>query len=134
MEKFILSDKNFKKSRLPSLYSDFSHLQQTNIEGYTANLTSWKFLLLNIINNHNELLCQDDVISFDSSTLVDQLTVRDATLTYKPKGLPEVLNSMINEDDRLYNNEKKRKKSKKTEVREVYNLCKISMALSYIIM
>ncbi len=101
MEKFILFDKNFKKSRLPSLYSDFSHLQQTNIEGYTANLTSWKFLLLNIINNHNELLCQDDVISFDSSTLVDQLTVRDATLTYKPKGLPEVLNSMINEDHTL---------------------------------
>lgn len=101
MEDFILSDKNFKRSRLHSLYSDFSHLKQTNVEGYAANLTSWKFLLLDIISKHVELLCQDDAISFDSNTLVSILTVRDTSLTYIPKGLSEVLNSMINEDHTL---------------------------------
>ncbi|TGZ83342.1 hypothetical protein EX30DRAFT_394562 [Ascodesmis nigricans] len=38
---FILSLPDFRKPRLPSLYSDFRHLQTTNPNGYHANLTAW---------------------------------------------------------------------------------------------
>ncbi|KAK6363523.1 hypothetical protein TWF730_000955 [Orbilia blumenaviensis] len=42
---FILQQEDFRKARLPSLYSDFSPLQTTNPDGYTANITAWKSAL-----------------------------------------------------------------------------------------
>lgn len=36
---------NFVRARLPSLYSDFTSLQTSNPEGYTANATAWKTAL-----------------------------------------------------------------------------------------
>ncbi|EPS36084.1 hypothetical protein H072_10456 [Dactylellina haptotyla CBS 200.50] len=42
---FILDQEDFRKARLPSLYSDFAPLQTVNPDGYTANITAWKSVL-----------------------------------------------------------------------------------------
>ncbi|KAK6515350.1 hypothetical protein TWF506_007692 [Arthrobotrys conoides] len=42
---FILAQEDFRKARLPSLYSDFTPLQTVNPDGYTANITAWKTAL-----------------------------------------------------------------------------------------
>ncbi|KAK6499745.1 hypothetical protein TWF481_010101 [Arthrobotrys musiformis] len=42
---FILAQEDFRKARLPSLYSDFAPLQTVNPDGYTANITAWKSAL-----------------------------------------------------------------------------------------
>ncbi|CZR63293.1 related to protein SNF7 [Phialocephala subalpina] len=36
------NEPQFRKARLAALYSDFRHLQTTNPDGYTANLTAWR--------------------------------------------------------------------------------------------
>ncbi|ODQ79276.1 hypothetical protein BABINDRAFT_162309 [Babjeviella inositovora NRRL Y-12698] len=50
----------FTPTRIPSLYSDFTHLKETNPEGYAANLRAWKSLLLGypkfVFTGGNELL------------------------------------------------------------------------------
>ncbi|EWC45341.1 hypothetical protein DRE_00740 [Drechslerella stenobrocha 248] len=42
---FILAQEDFRKARLPSLYSNFVTLQTVNPGGYTANTTAWKSVL-----------------------------------------------------------------------------------------
>ncbi|KAF3204123.1 hypothetical protein TWF106_001638 [Orbilia oligospora] len=42
---FILTQEDFRKARLPSLYSDFAPLQTVNPDGYIANITAWKTAL-----------------------------------------------------------------------------------------
>ncbi|KTW27315.1 hypothetical protein T552_02299 [Pneumocystis carinii B80] len=42
---FILNHTEFTSSRLPSLYSDFFPLKNTNFEGYQANINAWKAVL-----------------------------------------------------------------------------------------
>ncbi|VEU21980.1 DEKNAAC102995 [Brettanomyces naardenensis] len=96
LQEYILA--RFKHSRLQSLYSDFSHLRESNIEGYRANIAAWKTLFLDLILNHDELLDQADKISICSNTLVRQLTINDGILTYKSKGIDKVIDSMVNED------------------------------------
>ncbi|QPG73255.1 hypothetical protein FOA43_000563 [Brettanomyces nanus] len=101
LQQFILSNRNFKNSRLESLYSDFCHLHESNIEGYRANIAAWKTLLLDLIENHNDLLDQDDRVCLCGKILIQQLTVNDGTLTYKPRGLDKVIDSMVNDDHTL---------------------------------
>ncbi|KAF8849139.1 hypothetical protein BDZ45DRAFT_753099 [Acephala macrosclerotiorum] len=36
------NEPQFRRARLAALYSDFRHLQSTNPDGYTANLTAWR--------------------------------------------------------------------------------------------
>lgn len=52
MEKLFLDIPQFKESRLPSLYSDFSHLKEINPEGFAANQDAWKALLLAALKKH----------------------------------------------------------------------------------
>lgn len=52
MEKLYLEVPQFKESRLPSLYSDFSHLKDINPEGYQANHDSWVALLYASLRLH----------------------------------------------------------------------------------
>ncbi|KAL4807573.1 Snf7-domain-containing protein [Aspergillus unguis] len=39
---YILSQDSFRKSRLPSLYSDFSIQKKTNPDGYQVNVSAWE--------------------------------------------------------------------------------------------
>lgn len=52
MEKLFLEVPQFKESRLPSLYSDFSRLKDINPEGYQANHDAWVALLYASLRLH----------------------------------------------------------------------------------
>ncbi|KAI9827266.1 MAG: hypothetical protein M1832_005404 [Thelocarpon impressellum] len=63
---FILGHEGpFRKARLPSLYSDFRHLQTTNPDGYAANVSAWRTALAHAAREgrvpgpggSNDLLC-----------------------------------------------------------------------------
>lgn len=41
----LLEQREFSKSRLPSLYSDFARLKTTNRDGYDANCQAWAVAL-----------------------------------------------------------------------------------------
>ncbi|KAI9037846.1 putative vacuolar sorting protein SNF7 family protein [Aspergillus affinis] len=43
---FILSQDEFRKNRLPSLYSDFAIHRKTNPDGYAVNVAAWELVLL----------------------------------------------------------------------------------------
>lgn len=45
VKKFILEREEFRKSRIPSLYSEFSTLRELNPEGFDANIDAWSNLL-----------------------------------------------------------------------------------------
>lgn len=44
---FILSQPSFTETRIPSLYSDFRRLKDSNPDGYEANVNVWKIALIN---------------------------------------------------------------------------------------
>lgn len=52
MDKLFLEVPQFKESRLPSLYSDFSRLKEINPEGYQANHDAWVALLYASLRLH----------------------------------------------------------------------------------
>ncbi|CDK25972.1 unnamed protein product [Kuraishia capsulata CBS 1993] len=91
MENIIFQNRNFTKTRLRSLYSDFSHLKETNPEGYQANLDAWRSLLTNpdtpIYDNH----CVVDLEKLKKKLFLEQYG--------QPKGLELVLKELTNQGD-----------------------------------
>lgn len=78
----------FKKSRLPSLYSDFSHLIDTNLEGYDANIQAWvdvlkQCLVQNVFGSAFTIPGANLAVEFSDSTLGE------------PKGLGHVLKTQV---------------------------------------
>lgn len=92
IEECILSDARFKESRLKSLYSNFEHLKESNVDGYRANILSWKWLILQLIEK--EVFTH--TVYINTSDLVMDLSLPSKNL--QPHGLDKVLNVMINED------------------------------------
>ncbi|OWB80802.1 hypothetical protein B5S32_g5106 [[Candida] boidinii] len=92
IEECILSDARFKESRLKSLYSNFDHLKESNIDGYKANILSWKWLILQLIKKE----VFSHTLYINTSDLVLDLSLPSKNL--QPHGLDKVLNVMINEN------------------------------------
>lgn len=94
IQQLYRSNKEFRDSRLNSLFSDFSGLKESNPEGYMANLNAWKHFLSSVFN-HGEML------SFNYTFLKKMLLYRTSRRDYLPEGLYIVLNDMINNDKSL---------------------------------
>lgn len=92
IEECILSDARFKESRLKSLYSNFDHLKESNIDGYNANILSWKWLILQLIKKE----VFKHTLYINTSDLILDLSLPSKNL--QPHGLDKVLNVMINEN------------------------------------
>lgn len=78
----------FKESRLRSLYSDFSHLNQVNPEGFDANVQAWCDALDQSLTDHYF----QSTITIPGSELESRFT--DAEFG-KPKGLATVLDIQV---------------------------------------
>lgn len=88
MEKPFSEVPQFKDSRLPSLYSDYSHLKEINPEGYQANHDAWVALLDTSLRLH----------TFGSSITLpgSKLAAAFRNKVYgEPKSLAETLNQEI---------------------------------------
>lgn len=87
----LLEHQDFaKKSRLPSLFSDFSPLVQTNVDGYNANVNAWTNALASCVlegKGHDGRSCF--VIKLDRGLLED--------LTSKQWGQPLAIASVERE-------------------------------------
>lgn len=78
----------FKESRLPSLYSDFSHLKEFNPEGYNANIEAWKQVLRETLRQH----------TFKSSITLPSNQLAAELLNPKfgaPQAIPEILDHLV---------------------------------------
>ncbi|KAM9902225.1 hypothetical protein OXX69_008411 [Metschnikowia pulcherrima] len=88
MKSILAQVPSFKDSRLPSLFSDFSNLKETNPDGYEANVSAWEELLLKCLRLH----------TFDSSVALPAASL-SASLEHplygKPKSLGLVLSGLI---------------------------------------
>lgn len=78
----------FKESRLRSLYSDFSHLNQVNPEGFDANVQAWCDALDQCLTDHYF----QSTITIPGSDLESKFTNADFG---KPKGLATVLDIQV---------------------------------------
>lgn len=92
IESFIKENTYFKRSRLPSLYSDFKHLNQLNPDGYDANLTAWSNLFISIYRQGklpNSIL----TMSTTNPNLEDFLSIQ---VYGKPKALGLIIEELVN--------------------------------------
>ena len=71
-QKVLERQPGYSSSRLRSLYSDFSPLKSSNIEGYNANVKFWQSLLEDCVSNsalpsnkHKLVLEYDDSLTHD---------------------------------------------------------------------
>lgn len=55
MLKSVLDSKFFSENRRKSLYGDFRRLKTTNTEGYEANITAWKSVILDFCRSHHHV-------------------------------------------------------------------------------
>lgn len=78
----------FKKTRLPSLYSDFSHLVDSNPEGYEANIQAWSELFKQCL----EQRIFGSPFILPGTELASKLSNSELG---EPKGLGLVLNNQI---------------------------------------
>lgn len=78
----------FKKTRLPSLYSDFSHLVDSNPEGYDANIQAWIEVFKQCLEQHTF----NSSITLPASELTIKLSNKELG---EPKGLGLVLSNQI---------------------------------------
>ncbi|KAF3923974.1 hypothetical protein ABW21_db0201600 [Orbilia brochopaga] len=80
---FILAQEDFRKARLPSLYSDFTPLQTVNPDGYTANTTAWKSAIAKasyaglIPSSSSSSTSPDRLILPITASLLPSLTTRE---------------------------------------------------------
>ncbi|KAK6544532.1 Charged multivesicular body protein 7 [Orbilia ellipsospora] len=90
---FILTQEDFRKARLPSLYSDFTPLKTVNPDGYTANTTAWKSVLSKATYNGlipSSSSSTDRLILPITPNLLSSLTIRDY-------GTPTALGCAVND-------------------------------------
>lgn len=80
----------FSDRRLPSLYSDFRKIKDSNTEGYEANITTWKAVLTEAIKSGT--VSHDATVLSAGSTLLEYF---DSSLYGKPLALDCVLVSEI---------------------------------------
>lgn len=62
-------EKYFPANRLPSLYSDFRRLKEINVDGYNANVETWKLVLTRVVSERTNP--EDDKLSFQASGLTE---------------------------------------------------------------
>jgi len=74
---FILQHEQFRKARLPSLYSDFRNLKTTNPNGFYANVTAWKTVLADACRYGKVGNAADKLVLSTSEDLVSQLHTQD---------------------------------------------------------
>lgn len=80
--------KEFSRSRLRSLYSDFAHLKTHNAEGFDANMSEWKAILAGYFERNSSIIC------FHGKKLESDL---EDPLFGRPKSLGLVLEQMVKE-------------------------------------
>lgn len=91
MQKLYQENSEFRESRLKSLFSDFSHLKESNPEGYRANITVWKHMIQTVLDS-------DPNLSFKYDDLKKKLKYNSSKYELVPEGLSLVLNEMISKD------------------------------------
>lgn len=94
IQELYANNQEFRESRLKSLFSDYSSLKESNPEGYHANLNVWKHFLTVLFESQSAL-------TFDYTTLFNELKYRSATKVYTPEGLYIAINSMLNDDKNI---------------------------------
>ncbi|CUS13127.1 unnamed protein product [Tuber aestivum] len=85
---FILAHEQFRRARLPSLYSDFRPLRANNPSGFLANVTAWKSALGQAAANG--VLGRDTLVLEVGEELVSSLATREW-------GRPLALGTVVNE-------------------------------------
>lgn len=58
----------FSERRMPSLYSDFRNIKDSNTEGYDANISTWKSVLMEALNSG---VFSDTVVLTAGSSLLE---------------------------------------------------------------
>lgn len=91
MDNIYIDNPHFRKTRLPSLFSDFSRLQQTNAEGFRANIDAWRSVII-------QFLSQNEQLSWKYEDLLEKFKYKVDAKVYKPLGLHLVLDHMVNGD------------------------------------
>ncbi|KFA62743.1 hypothetical protein S40285_05015 [Stachybotrys chlorohalonatus IBT 40285] len=89
----VQHDDNFRKARLPALYSDFRGQRTLNPDGYNANIAAWRGALTRLASDGQLAL-----LGPDSSILVckiDNTLLR--ALEHKSYGQPLALGTVIND-------------------------------------
>uniref|UniRef100_A0A060TGU2 ARAD1D25960p n=1 Tax=Blastobotrys adeninivorans TaxID=409370 RepID=A0A060TGU2_BLAAD len=76
----------FTERRLPSLYSDFRRLKESNEEGYFANIAAWKSLLTEALNQGSFA----DSLCIDTTHLLTRLTSAE-------NGVPLAVDTVLSE-------------------------------------
>ncbi|PWW72729.1 hypothetical protein C7212DRAFT_366452 [Tuber magnatum] len=85
---FILAHEQFRRARLPSLYSDFRPLRTNNPSGFLANIAAWKSVLGQAAANG--VLGRDTLVLEIGEELVSSLATREW-------GRPLALGTVVNE-------------------------------------
>ncbi|CAZ85663.1 unnamed protein product [Tuber melanosporum] len=85
---FTLAHEQFRRARLPSLYSDFCPLRANNPSGFLANVTAWKSVLSQAAANG--ILGGDTLVLEIGEGLVGSLATREW-------GRPLALGTVVNE-------------------------------------
>ncbi|KAG0643663.1 Snf7-domain-containing protein [Tuber brumale] len=85
---FTLAHEQFRRARLPSLYSDFCPLRANNPSGFLANVTAWKSVLSQAAVNG--ILGGDTLVLEIGEGLVSSLATREW-------GRPLALGTVVNE-------------------------------------
>lgn len=88
---FIRRNPFFTKTRIPSLYSNFSHLKELNPDGYDANIEAWGDLLT-LLLNQGILPSSILNIPVEGPSLPELLKL---PVQGSPKGLETVLNELV---------------------------------------
>ncbi|KAL7266286.1 hypothetical protein RUND412_011174 [Rhizina undulata] len=89
---FVHSQPQFRKNRIPSLYSDFRSLRATNPDGFASNVTAWKKVLCEAtkkVSNGNT----DTLVLHTGEDLLNSLCTRNYS---RPLALGTVVNEAIN--------------------------------------
>ncbi|KAI5804984.1 Snf7-domain-containing protein [Geopyxis carbonaria] len=87
---FVLDHPDFRKTRLPSLYSDFRNLQTTNSSAFTANVAAWKRLLIDATAHGLVGDGTDKLVITTGEALVTQMSMQEW-------GRPLALGVVVNE-------------------------------------
>lgn len=91
MKNLYKDNPHFRDTRLPSLFSDFKQLEQTNNEGFKANIDAWRSVIVKYMTENDHLCCTYD-------DLIDSLKYTVNGKVYRPLGIYLVLNRLVNED------------------------------------
>ncbi|KAG5518755.1 hypothetical protein PMAC_002724 [Pneumocystis sp. 'macacae'] len=93
---FILNCPDFTATRIPSLYSDFSALKESNPEGYKANICAWKYALQEAVWAGRITWKSDYLVIYcDSKLLASLYTTKYGT----PLGMVETMEEALSSGD-----------------------------------